>query len=86
MQKEETNLDDGMGDFVAHQEPDAVNFQDKCFQQRQWEETEMLVSHGEAREPAFSDCLILCECEQRYINVGVTGNVVWGAMMRIVLV
>lgn len=86
MQNEETNLADGMGDFVAHQESDAVDFQDKCFQQRQWEETEMLVSHGKARKPAFSDRLILCECEQRYIDVGIAGNVVRRAMMRIVFV
>jgi len=46
----------------------------------------MLVSHGEAREPALTDRLVLGKCEQRDIDVGVGSNVVRRAMMVVVLV
>jgi hypothetical protein len=46
----------------------------------------MLVFHREPREPALCSCLVLGKCEQRYIDIGIGGNVIWGAMMMMVLV
>lgn len=86
VQNEETHFDDGMGDLVAHQEFHTVNFQDKCFKQRQRKETEMLVSHSEACKPAFAGSLVFGKSEQGYIDVGIAGNVVRRAMMRVVFV
>jgi hypothetical protein len=86
VQNEQTHFDDGVRDFVAHQEFDAVNFQNKGFEQRQREETEMLVSHGEACEAALAGGLVFRKCEERDIDVGVGGNVIWRAMMVVVLV
>jgi len=83
---EETHFDDGVRDLVAHQEFNAVDFQDKCLKQRQRKETEMLVSDCEPREPALSGSLVLGKCEQRDIDVGVGGNVIRRAMMVVVLV
>ena len=86
MQNEETHFDDGVRDLVAHQEFNAIDFQDKCLEQRQRKETEMLVSHCEPREPALSGGLVLGKCEERDIDVGVGGNVVRRAMVVVVLV
>lgn len=86
MHNEETHFDDGVRDLVAHQEFNAVDFQDKCLKQRQRKETEMLVSDCEPREPALSGSLVLGKCEQRDIDVGVGGNVIRRAMMVVVLV
>ena len=86
VQHEETHFDDGVRDPVSHQEFNAVYFQHKRLEHRQREETEMLVSHCEPREPALPGCLVLGKCEQRYIEVGVGSNVVRRAMMVMVLV
>ncbi len=63
VQNQKTHFNDGVRDLVAHQESDAVNFQHKCFEQRQWKETEMLVFHSEAREAVLAGCLVLGKCE-----------------------
>ena len=86
VQNEKTHFNDGMRDLVAHQEFDAVDFQHKRLEHRQREETEVLVSHCEAREAALPGCLVLGKCEQRDIDVGVGGNVIRRAMMVVVLV
>jgi hypothetical protein len=86
VQKEKTGFNDGVRDLVAHQEFNAVDFQHKGFEQRQREETKMLVSHCEPREAAFPGCLVLRKREQRYIDVGVGSNVVRRAMVVVVLV
>lgn len=86
VQNEKTDFNEGMRDLVAQQEFNTVNFQHKCFEQRQREETEVLVFHREPCEPALCSCLVLGKCEQRYIDIGIGGNVIWGTMMMMVLV
>jgi len=83
---EETPFDSGMRDAIAQQESDAVIFQHERFEQRQRKETEMLVSDGEAREPALAGGLVFGESEQRNIDVGVGGDVVRRAVMAVMLV
>ena len=64
VQDQEARLQDGMRDFRAHQEANAVVFQDEGLQQRQWEKRKMLVFHGQAREAVFRCSLILRERER----------------------
>lgn len=76
VEHKETHFDDRMRDFVMQQESGAIDFQYKCFEQRQGKETEMLVAHGEAREAAFCGSLAFSEGEQRYFDVGIGSDVV----------
>src|SRR5271156_1898123 len=75
-----------MRDFIAHQVPHAVHLQHKRFQQRQRKETEMLISHRDAREAALSHGLIFRKGKQRYFHIGVGRYVIRRAMMQIVFV
>lgn len=60
---QEANFENGMRDFRAHEEANAVVFQDEGLEQRQREERKVLVSHGEAREAMFRCGLIFRERE-----------------------
>ena len=64
VQDEETDFEDGMRDFMALEEANAVVFQDEGFEQGQREERKMLVFHGEAREAVFCCCLVFREGER----------------------
>ena len=86
VQDEKTHFNDGVSDLVAQQESDTVNFQHKCFEQRQRKKTQMLVFHSETREAVLSGCLVLGKCEQRYFDVGIGGDVIRRTMMAIVFV
>ena len=61
VQDQKADLEDGMRDFRAHQEANAVVFQDEGLQQRQREERKVLIFHGEARPAVFPCCLVLRE-------------------------
>ena len=63
VQDQEADFQDGMRDFRAHEEANAVVFQDEGLEQRQREERKVLVSHGEAREAMFRCGLIFRERE-----------------------
>jgi len=63
VQRQQAHLDDGMRGPLAQQESGAIDFQHKCFEQRQREKTEMLIFHGEPSEPALPCRLILGKCE-----------------------
>ena len=61
VQDQKADLEDRMRDFRAHQEANAVVFQDEGLQQRQREKRKVLISHGEARPAVFPCCLVLRE-------------------------
>ena len=63
VKNQEADFEDGMRDFRAHEEANAVVFQDEGLEQRQREERKVLVSHGEAREAMFRCGLIFRERE-----------------------
>jgi len=86
VQDEETDFEDGMRDFMALEEANAVVFQDEGFEQRQWEKREVLIFHGEAREAVFGGGLVFGECERNQINVRIGGDVVGRTVMVIVFV
>ena len=61
VQDQKANFQDRMRDFIAHEEANAVVFQDESLQQRQREERKVLISHGEARPAVLPCCLVLRE-------------------------
>src|SRR5277367_4969846 len=64
VQDEEADFEDGMRDFMALEEANAVVFQDEGFEQRQRKEREVLVFHGQAREAVFGGGLVFGEGER----------------------
>ena len=58
VQDEEADFQDGVRDFVAQEETNAVVFQDEGLEQRQREERKVLVFHGEARQTVFAGDLV----------------------------
>src|ERR1700677_479294 len=58
VQDEEADFQDGVRDFRAHEEANAVVFQDEGLEQRQREERKVLVFHGEARETVLPCYLV----------------------------
>jgi len=86
VQNEKTHFNGEMRDLVTHQEFNTVNFQHKRLEHGQREETKVLVPHREPCKPALSVCLVFCERKQRDIDVGIAGDVIRRAVVRIVLV
>ena len=86
VKNQETYFENGMRDFIALEEANAVVFQDKGLEHGQREKREVLVFHGEAREAVLPCRLVFRECERNQIHVGVGGHVVRRAVMMIVLV
>ena len=64
VQDEEADFEDGMRDFRAHEEANAVVFQDEGFEQRQRKKRKVLIFHGEAREAMFRSGLVFRERER----------------------
>ena len=64
VQDEEADFQNGMRDFVALEETDAVVFQDESLEQGQRKKGKVLVFHGEAREAVLRCGLVFGECER----------------------
>src|SRR5580704_5426068 len=59
---QEADFENGMRDFRAQEEANAVVFQDEGLEQRQREERKVLVFHGKARQTVLRRYLVFREC------------------------